>query len=448
MSGSLQQYIDLYRANAATVDNGSAPVLNAVRPRALEALEGASLPVRGDEGFEKTSLDEMFAPDYGLNIARVNIPVDVTASFRCDVPNLSTLLGFIANDTFVPSSTLIKNLPAGVTVMSLRRAAVEHHDLVARHYATVAPLGTTSVALNTLLAQDGVFIHIADGVHLDKPIQIVNIFSSPTPLMAVRRLLIVAGRHSAANILLCDHSQNESAYLSSQVSEVICGEGSDIHIYDIEESSANTSRCAATYVRQDDGSSFVANTTTLLNGISRNDFNIQIDGRHASAGLYGMAIGSGRQHIDNSSSVIHQAPQSSSNQLFKYVLDDNASGAFEGGIEVTPSAPMTEAFQSNNNILASDGARMHTKPQLLIYNDDVKCSHGTTTGQLDDSALFYMQTRGIPADEARTMLMQAFMVDVISTVNVEAVRDRLRHLVEKRFSGTLAVDCSGCRACN
>ena len=157
-----------------------------------------------------------------------------------------------------------------------------------------------------------------------------------------------------------------------------------------------------------------------------------------------MAIGSASQHIDNSSVINHRAPRSASNQLFRYVLDDEAQGAFGGLIEVFPEAQFTEAFQTNNNILASDSAQMHAKPQLIINNDDVKCSHGATTGQLNHEALFYMRSRGIPYDEARTMLMQAFMVDVINTVSVEALRDRLRHLVEKRFAGTLG-SCESCR---
>lgn len=156
-----------------------------------------------------------------------------------------------------------------------------------------------------------------------------------------------------------------------------------------------------------------------------------------------MAIGSDRQHIDNSSSVVHTGTYGRSNQLFKYVLDDEATGSFGGSIEVAHCSRFVEAYQSNRNILASTSARMHTKPQLLIYNDDVKCSHGATTGQLDDRALFYMRTRGIPEAEARRMLMQAFMVDVIDSIALEPLRDRLRHMVERRFTG----DRASCREC-
>ena len=157
-----------------------------------------------------------------------------------------------------------------------------------------------------------------------------------------------------------------------------------------------------------------------------------------------MAIGSEKMHIDNDSAINHRAPHCKSNQLFKYVLDEEATGAFEGSILVTPEAQYTEAYQSNRNILASTSARMHCKPQLEIYNDEVKCSHGATTGQLDTDALFYMRTRGIPEAEARTMLMQAFMIDVIETMHIAGLQERLRHLVERRFAGTLG-NCSACK---
>lgn len=446
-NNALTQYINLFNENRRVIDSHAPEGMNRMRDKALDALAEASFPTRSDEGFEKTSIEEMFAPDFGVNISRVNLPVDLASTFRCDVPNMSTLMGIVANDKFVPTDTLLRNLPEGVEVMSLAEAMRCDPRRVGEWYGSAAPCDNVNVAFNTLFAQDGVYIRIGRGVRLDKPIQIVNIFNASAPLLAIRRVLVVAEEGAKVNILMCDHSKNDGVkYLSSQVVEIVVGPRASVEYFDIEESSADTSRYSQMFVRQMSGSTFKTNVSTLLNGVTRNDFNVAIEGEHCSAGLYGMAIGGGSQHIDNSSSVVHAAPHSSSNQMFKYVLDDNATGAFEGGIEVTPAAPYTEAFQSNNNILASDGARMHSKPQLLIYNDEVKCSHGATTGQLNNEALFYMQTRGVPAAEARTMLMQAFMVDVINTVSLEGVRDRLRHLVEKRFDGTLG-SCPTCGQC-
>ncbi len=442
---AIDQYINLYRENREAVEANSAPALNTLRPTALASLEKAGrLPEKGDEGFEKTSVEKMFAPDYGVNINRVDIPVDVAAAFRCDVPNLSTLMGIIVNDRFVPTVTLRKNLPDGLTVCTFSEAANGPMVAVlARHLGSAAPIGQPGVALNTLLAQDGVLIHAASGTKADKPVQLVSIFNSPSPLLAARRVLVVAEEGASVSVLKCDHSQAGARYLSSEVIEIIAGKNSEVNWYDLEESNPETTRYSQLFARQEAGSRFQGVAATLTNGMTRNEFHLSIDGENADSHLAGMAIGSGTQHIDNASDVTHRSIRGRSNQLFKYSLDENAQGAFEGGIEVCPGARFTEAYQTNRNILASDTARMHSKPQLLIYNDDVKCSHGAATGQLDQRALFYMRQRGIPEHEARTMLMQAFMVDVIDSIRLESLRDRLRHLVECRFSG----HPSGCADC-
>ena len=238
--------------------------------------------------------------------------------------------------------------------------------------------------------------------------------------MAVRRVLIVMDDDSEAQLLVCDHTQDcDNNYLSSQIIEVVMGRGARFDLYDMEESSAKTARYSQLFARQEAGSSLLVNGITLTGGVTRNDYNIDVTGEHSETLLAGMAIGTGHQHTDNNSSVNHLAERCHSRQLFKYVLDEESTGAFEGGITVNPSARFIEAYQSNKNLLASTSARMHTKPQLLIYCDDVKCSHGATTGQLDAEALFYMRSRGISEKEARTMLMQAFMADVIDTVRMD-----------------------------
>lgn len=446
---SLKQYTELYDSHRDLIDGRcEAPAMNAARVRARASLTDSSrLPDKGDEGYERTSLEQMFAPDLGVNVNRLQMPLDPSATFRCDVPNLSTLLAFVVNDTFVPTTTLLNNAPEGLTVMSLARACREFPALTDSYYASCAPLDRSAVALNTMMAQDGVLIHVGRGVRVQRPVQIVNIFNSPEPLAAFRRILVVAEEDSEINILLCDHTQRHDAdYISSQVIEVVAKERSRVDIYDIEEATPRTRRLNQVFARQHDGSNLLLNGMTLLNGSTRNEYDIDIAGEHCETMLAGMAIASGTQHVDNTSDVHHRAPHSHSNQLFKYALDGHATGAFEGCIEVTADAPYTQAYQSNRNILVSAEARMHTKPQLLIYNDEVKCSHGATTGQLDANALFYMQARGIPQDEARTLLMQAFMVDVIDTIRVEGVRDRLRHMVERRFAcgGDQSALCSDC----
>lgn len=446
MSNALTQYIDLFEQNRETICTNSAGKLNEVRDEALAGLRDTRLPDKSCEGYEKTSIDEMFAPDYGVNISRVNIPVDVASSFKCDVPSLSTLLGFVVNDAFLPTSLLETKLPEGVYFGSLRRGAELMPELMDKYYAKIAPMGEASVALNTLLTQDGVLIYVPRGVKVERPLQLVNIFSSPVSIAAFRRVLIVLEPEASLQLLVCDHTQDATnSYLNSQIAEVFVGEGARFEACSIEESSAKTSRYSRMFVRQESRSEFTFNSTTLTCGTTRNDFEIELHGEHSDTRLAGMVIGSDEMHIDNNSDIRHLKPHCHSNQLFKYVLDDTANGAFEGSILVAPGAQFTEAYQSNRNILASTQAKMHCKPQLEIYNDDVKCSHGATTGQLDNDALFYMRSRGIPENEAKTMLMQAFMVDVIDSVHISGLRERLLHLVDRRFSGSLG-DCASCHA--
>lgn len=429
---NLRQYLDLFDANREAIDANSAPAINAGRDEARRGLESAVLA------------DPMFAPDFGVNIGRLDIPVDAARSFRCDVPSLSTAIAFVLNDSFLPGPKLAGRLPEGVTLTSLRQAAVDDPELIGRILA--AEILGPEAMLNRLLLQDGVLLRIARGVKAGKPIQLVNIFSAPVDLMAVRRIIIVAEEDSEAELLVCDHTQdNDHNYLSLQVVQAEIRRGARLALYDLEESSARTARRSILHADLEADSALTVNATTLSGGKTHNSFTINLNGKGSDARLAGMVIGGGDQRTVNTSDVTHRGEHTSSDQLFKYVLDDQASGSFDGRIVVDRSARFTSAYQTNRNLLASTDARMHAEPQLEIYCDDVKCSHGATTGQLDADALFYMRTRGIPEAQARNMLMQAFMADVIDTVGLESLRDRLRHLVERRFNGLNATcaDCAG-----
>ncbi|MCH5318792.1 MAG: Fe-S cluster assembly protein SufD [Paramuribaculum sp.] len=446
---ALKDYIDLYRENRELLETQSPETLNAMRPKALEVLESKRLPEKGDPGYEHISIEDMFAPDRGVNINRVAIPADTSSAFRCGLPNVTPLLAYVINDTFVPTRELDRRLPEGLLFCSIKEAALKHPQILSRYYGTIAGLTDTTTALNTLLAQDGVMIYVPEGMTVDRPLQILNLFNALTPLLAVRRILIVVAPGAKVKIISCDHTLPEAGnILSSLVTEIYVAENATLDFCEMEETSARTSRCAGIYVSQHSDSDVNISSVTLLCGTTRNDFDIAVDGSGCRTRLSGMAIGSADSVTDNSSRVRHLKPRSESTQLFKYVLDDRSVGSFEGNILVTPQAPFTQAYQSNRNIIASQQAKMYTRPQLEIYNDDVKCSHGATTGQLDNEALFYMRTRGIPEHEARVMLMQAFMADVIESVRIDGLRERLRMLVENRFAGT-TMACGDCHtACN
>ena len=258
----------------------------------------------------------------------------------------------------------------------------------------------------------------------------------------MRRILVVVGRNASARMLVCDHTSNaEVDYLSSQVVEIVAMEGATFDYYDLEESSERTKRLSSVFVTQAAGSNVLVDGITLLNGYTRNNYRFEVNGEHAESHLLGMTIAGGCQHVDNHTFISHNAPRCHSNEMLKYVLNDHAVGAFSGKILVKPGCPRIDAYQGNRNICASPEAKMYTKPQLEIYTDDVKCSHGATVGQLDQEAMFYMRTRGVSEPEARRLLMQAFVSDVVDAVRLESLRDRLRHLVEKRFDGSLATSC-------
>lgn len=441
---ALQQYIDLYRDQREVIDRHSAEALNELRPQALRFLEENELPSTKHEEYHHTDLAAMFAPDYGLNLTRIELPSHPHETFRCDVPNLSTQLYFLVGDNFYRHHSN-KELPDGILVGSLCDIAKSYPELVARYYGKIADMTKdATVALNTLLAQDGFFLYVPKGVILDRPIQLVNIIGGEISMMHNRRILIVAEDGAQAKVLVCDHSEeNGIQQLISQVTEIWAGDGAVVDYYSLEENADCIHRVSSAFVHQEGNSNVLVNGITLRNGITRDNYYIALDGEGAETNLCGMAIADREKRVDVYSHIDHRKAHCNSNELFKFVLDENAVGSFSGRILVREGSQKTEAYQSNKNLCASPTAHMYTKPQLEIYADDVKCSHGATVGQLDQQALFYMRTRGISEAEARLLLQFAFMSDVIENVRLDALKDRLRQLVEKRFRGELS-QCQQC----
>ena len=442
---ALKQYIDLYDQHRDAIEQQSPALLNTLRRLARERLEGARLPRKGSEDYEATDLEAVFGHDYGVNVNRLPFDADPAEAFHCDVPNMSTCLYYNSNDAFHSSATAERNI-GQVVVEPFSMAAEDYPDLMKAYLGQLANMDDPTVSLNSLLLQDGLFIYVPDGVVAERPIQLVNIFNAALDMMAQRRLLIIVGKNAAVKLLACDHTQSaDYRYLSNQVIEIVAMQGATVDYYDMEERTPGTSRVSSIYVDQHEGSNVLIDGITLTNGFTRNNYHVEVNGEHAETQLLGMTIASGEQHVDSHTFISHNMPRCHSNEMFKYVLNDNAVGAFAGKILVKPGCPRVEAYQGNRNLCGAPTAKMYTKPQLEIYTDDVMCSHGSAVGQLDEEALFYMRTRGIGIDEARRLLMQAFVADVIDGVRLDALKDRLHYLVEKRFAGTLS-NCSGCLA--
>ncbi len=441
----MKQFIELYEQQRQALEKNAPQPLNRCREQACRRLREMELPRKGSENYEATDLADVLSPDYGVNLNRVRFPLsERIAGFSCALPSLTVSPYYIVNDIFhAPGKA---DLPEGVIVASLSQAAQSHPELLERYYDSLAGKNDNPVSLlNTMLAQDGVLVYVPQGVKLERPLQFINVFNATASIMALRRVLVVLERDAQAAILTCDHTIDAAReYLSVQTIELILDEGASLEYYDMEESSRLTRRLSALYARQAHGSNLLIDGITLSNGLTRNDFSIDVDGERCETRLLGMAIGSDSQHIDNHTHLSHNAPRCNSHEMFKYSLDDEAVGAFAGKILVQPDCPGVDAYQGNRNLCGSPTAKMYTKPQLEIYTDDVKCAHGATVGQLDQEALFYMRQRGISLDAARTLLKQAFMSDVIDGVQLVSLRERLRHLVEQRFLGDAAL-CNTCR---
>lgn len=449
MSSALTQYLDLYAGNRDLLDGHASSALNGLRSEAADVLRGYErdgLPALGSEDYRLTDLQALLAPDYGLNLARIPLDANPAAAFRCDVPSISTELVFLVNDLFGRSDRALHNLPEGAYVGSLAEAP---QDIVAKYYGTVAEMHNPLVALNTLLCQDGLLVYLPKGTKLSKPLQLVNLLSAGAPLMAVRRLLIVLEDRAQAQMLVCDHTQADDVdFLALQTVEIVLGRGARLDLYDLEESTPRTTRLSTLYASQKADSRLLVNGMTLYNGLTRNEYRLSLDGQNCETHLLGMGIADDDRRIDTLTLIDHRVSRCRSNEMFKYSADDRARCSFAGRILVRPGAHHTDSYQSNRNLLGSSDARIYSKPQLEIYNDDVKCSHGSATGQLDALQLFYMRTRGIDDLTARLLLKQAFMADIIDSVTIPGLQERLHMLVERRFAGAPSACASCSTACN
>ena len=442
-----QQYIDLYGQNRKMICDHSVDVMNAVRDQAFEDFKRLGFPSRKVERYKYTDMQQLFAPDYGLNLNRLRIPVDPYQAFRCDVPNLSTSLYFFVNDQFYQEALPKVQLPEGVFIGSLAEAAAQRPELVAKYYAKIAATADDGItALNTMLAQDGLLVYVPKNVKIDRAVQVINILRSDVDLMVNRRVLVIVEEGAEARLLFCDHAVDDRRFLTTQVIEAYVGDNAQLSLYCLEETHYKNTRVSNVYVSQQANSHFDHNVITLHNGVTRNRLDLVFKGEGAECELNGCVIADKNQHVDNNTLIDHQVGHCDSRELYKYVLDDEAVGAFAGRVLVRHGSQKTTSEERNQNLCMTRQARMFTQPMLEIYADDVKCSHGSTVGQLNDAALFYMQQRGISIKEARLLLEFAFVGEVIDKISLAPLRERLHYLAEKRFRGELS-RCEGCQLC-
>lgn len=449
MSTTESQYIDIYEKYSETIFKNGVAVMNDCRQIAFDYFKDNGFPNSRAELYRHSKIKELFDFDYGLNLNRVKFPTSNNL-FHCDVP-INSYLCFLVDEAFyLPEKSKLEwddLAKKGILIGSIREMAQKYPDLVSSYYhKAFGEKMDALVAFNTMFSQDGFFFYVPDGVVIDNPIQLICVSNANLPAISNPRNLVVVGDNAKASVLMCAHSLSDVESLSNGATEVFVGENAHFDYYKLESTNAKSVSLSSFVLKQKKNSNVLINDMTLQNGFSRNNISVDLDGEGAELTLCGMVIGDGEQHTDNHTVVNHNVPNCVSKELFKYVLNDASKGAFSGRVFVAKDAQKTAAYQTNKNICVGKDAKMFTEPQLEIYADDVKCSHGASTGQMDETALFYLRSRGIPEAEAKMLLMFAFVNDVIENIRIDSLQDKIKLMVEKRFRGESSL-CKGCNAC-
>lgn len=420
----------------------------------IAQLRECRLQLRKDEVWRKVDFDAFLKDDMVTPTADNRCTTDIC----CNIPDLDTFR-FSMENGFFHSSEM--QLPEGLVVMPLREAKQCMPEVVDRYFGSCAP-GTMTrkfvtlrdkkvekrlvnpyLDINTQSYSDGLFVMVKDNVSLTKPIQLLSLIQGRQSQLIQTRNLIVIGRNSHVSFILCDDSLDQTGSFSNNATEVAVEEGACVELYKMQNINDHSALLNQTFVTLQQDAQLRSMAISLNGGQIRNHTEVRMMGEGCDCQAHGLYLIDKEQQVDNFIYVEHACPHCSSNELFKGIMDDSARATFNGHVLVSDGAAKTEAFQTNKNILLTDKAHVETKPFLEIYNDDVKCSHGSTIGQLDEQALFYIRSRGISERTAKTMLLYAYCDEVIQKIALPALRHRLSDMVKKRLHGELNI-CSDC----
>lgn len=434
----------LYVEHRDQITRHDPPSLEGIRDQALGMFSKQGFPHKKLEAWRNTDLSETLGRDYSTMFKPGHGDLSIDKVFKCNIHDLETDQISLLNGWFIDSRNPLKVYENGVIAGSLAAAMETYPENFEQHYGKIADTEKDSFqALNLAFAQDGFFIYVPDNVVVEKPLQMVSIINWEKGLFIQTRNLVILGKNSKLTMVHCDDSTNQEAMFKNAVTEVFIDEGAKLEHYKLQNLNNQSSLMNSTWFRQMKDSSLRSNAITLNGGLIRNYTHTVLDGEGASAEVFGVYLMDGNQHVDNQVVVDHAKPNCYSNELFKGILDDEASAAFNGHILVRKDAQQTNAFQNNKNILMKDTARANAKPFLEIYADDVKCSHGATVGQLDPEAMFYLRQRGICEANARLLLLYAFAGEIVEKVSIEALRVRVDDMIRKRLKGELHI-CDTC----
>lgn len=406
--------------------------LGVIRQKAFDALNKMGIPTTRHEEWKYTRIGSFFNKEYKYQNAGTFSAADLAPVRLPGYEQANEL--FYINGHYSPELSVVRS--KGLTVQSLQEAAKnEYKDIVSKHLGHSSNyLKDGIIALSTAFVQDGVFVHVKKGQIIEHPIYIYNITDArQSNILAQPRTLVYVGENAQVKFVETFNTLGTQESFTNRVIEIVVEKGAITEYYKIQTDASHASQVATTHIQQI-GKSVTHTVTVSLNaGLVRNNLNIVLDEEYCEAHLYGIYLQQGQSHIDNHTVVDHAKPHCESNELYKGMLDDQSTGVFNGKIFVRQDAQKTNAYQSNKNVLLSDSASVNTKPQLEIFADDVKCSHGCTIGRLDDESLFYLRSRGISESTARSLLLHGFAVDILEQIKLTPIREYVDKLISARL---------------
>lgn len=424
----IESYKTLEGNNIAFSDD-----MKEIRKNALSYFNTFGFPNRKMEEWRFTNIKPITGNDFELDIEKQNIGKSLLKEFL--IPKLKANLIVLVNGEYSAEHSKIISEGKNLSICSLNGVLKSKNDLIEKYFSKYADYKKDGfTALNTAFANDGVFIYIPEGLELKEPIMILNILDSrKSRVMGQPRNLIIAEKNSGVSIIEQYHTLGENDSFSNVVTEIYTNEHSRINYYKIQNEDINSYHIGTTQIFQEKSSVFNSVTISWGGSIIRNNLNSYLNGENIECNYKGFYYLTGKQHIDNHTLVDHATPNCNSNEFYKGIIDNEADGVFNGKIMVRKDAQKTNAYQMNKNILLSNDAVINSKPQLEIYADDVKCSHGATTGQIDKEQLFYLKARGIDEKEGKKLLLYAYANEIIEEIKIEELKIYLEEKLSRKL---------------
>ncbi|MEL7001186.1 MAG: Fe-S cluster assembly protein SufD [Bacteroidota bacterium] len=428
-------FINNFKTFESQLNGGAKGHVHDIRKKAISSFESLGIPKAKNEEYKYTNLGKALEKnfDFSTPSAEGNLNQEIIANHV--IPNMDANVLVFINGIYSANDSKIISPADEIEIKTLKEAFSENTEEVEKHFARYSDYQKDAyVALNTSFSREGMFINIPKNKIVEKPVALYFI-NDATEAQTYNqpRNLFVAGENSQVTFVEVFKTEGSEGSFCNAVTEIVVNRSAYVNYYKVQNDVDNAYHVGATDVWQDHQSNFSAYTITLSGAIVRNNLNVIQDGEGCETHMYGLYLVNEKTHVDNHTAVDHKQPNSFSNELYKGVLEGRSRGVFNGKVYVRQAAQKTNAFQSNKNILLSDTAKVNTKPQLEIWADDVKCSHGCTTGQLDEDALFYLQARGLSKTSARALLLYAFAMEVIENLKLEPVKNYLEHIISDRL---------------